>query len=395
MLSSSQGPSKSYAPLNDESSPKPPYGDLAPLHTVTRNGTIVYTKRVSSSASSASGGSADSDDSHSILAERRGSGSALQSESQDTLSGPSRKGKERAVAAHNFDEDGDLGGNAWDVHEKRSDKGKGKEKMWDPERGYIQAIDEDEEQSYPPSNAEEDEGRRIQENLARLAANDMAKRRAARLSRQLKASPPQSPTTHGHSTSYLSRPLSMLSSITTTGRSGPAKRGSLMGLVDGIWSPAKDYQTREWTSASNGLPMTRSPRTSNETYRNPYDQPSPIPQMVISPTSPDSESPFADPKPSPRVASSSTKRRESLTAEIATPVSPVDPVHGTNGFAYVGPGWRGGGGATDSPQVIEHEHAKSGGEKWWHALCSWGNDLDGGHGDDSLGGQAGRTNPFE
>ena len=87
----------------------------------------------------------------------------MRSESQETLSGPSRKGKERAVDVGNFDEDGDLGGSAWEGQGKRRDKGKGKEKMYDPERGYIQAIEEDEEQSYPPANAEEDEGRRIQE----------------------------------------------------------------------------------------------------------------------------------------------------------------------------------------------------------------------------------------
>lgn len=33
-------------------------------------------------------------------------------------------------------------------------------------------------------------------------------------------------------------------------------------------------------------------------------------------------------------------------------------------------------------------------EKWWHALCAWGSDLDGGHGEDG-DGQAGRTNPME
>lgn len=63
---------------------------------------------------------------------------------------------------------------------------------------------------------------------------------------------------------------------------------------------------------------------------------------------------------------------------------------GDHNYGYVGPGWRGGAGApasADQPVVQPRV------EKWWHALCAWGNDLDGGHTNRS--NQAGRTNPFE
>ncbi len=109
--------------------------------------------------------------------------------------------------------------------------------------------------------------------------------------------------------------------------------------------------------------------------------------MVISPTSPHHASPFADPSPEDK----HNLRRASLaSAGSGSSLSPLrSPVEG-NGFSYgyVGPSWRGGGAA-------QQGHAQpEAGEKWWHALCSWGSDLDG-DGENEPGGQAGRTNPFE
>ncbi|ORY23061.1 hypothetical protein BCR39DRAFT_550202 [Naematelia encephala] len=269
-------PSRSYTPLADE----PPFGNTAPT-----NGTIVYSKR--------------------IPADR------LRSESEETLSpGPDRKGKGKAVFA---EDDGDIG------QIRRVDSlAKGKGRAWDVEQG----IERFQENEYPPQNEETEEERRVQDNLAKFAARDMARRRAARLSRQL---PPST-------TSFMRRPFSMLSSGSTE------------------------------TTRADGEPPT-SPQSKNNPYNNPYDvQPtfSPTPKMVVSP----GPSPFADQSP------------------LNSP---------TEGFTYGGPSWRGGEAAVDRPA------SQRGGDKWWHALCAWGEDLDGGFDGDGVddGRQAGRTNPFE
>ena len=55
-------------------------------------------------------------------------------------------------------------------------------------------------------------------------------------------------------------------------------------------------------------------------------------------------------------------------------------------YGYAGPSWRGGAAVQVDDRV---------GEKWWHALCGWGSDLDGAHEEDIGDDQAGRTNPFE
>ena len=75
------------------------------------------------------------------------------------------------------------------------------------------------------------------------------------------------------------------------------------------------------------------------------------------------------------------------------------------GFSYAGAGWKGGAGAGGRGyaqqrlgQGEQQAQATRAGarpkERWWHALCAWGNDLDGGHGQDP-DGQVGRTNPYE
>ncbi|WWC90013.1 uncharacterized protein L201_004943 [Kwoniella dendrophila CBS 6074] len=323
--------SKSYAPLADEVNP--PFGNMSP--TVTRNGTIVYGERSLTSTFT------DSEE-----LERVGG-------SDETLSptpSSSRKGKERAVE----DDFGDIG----EMH--RMSSVKGKERAWDVERGKV-----DEQAAYPPVNEVEEEERRIQENLARFAAKDMARRRAARESRQL---PPASPKSSSSTTSFSRRPFSM----------NGTNRNSIMGMMEGIWPGSPKPNETE-------LPMAHPPNP--QPYPNPYDtQPSfsPVPKMVISPTSPQNPSPFADPpaahhrRPSLVSASSGGSTHSPLS-------SPTDGV----GFAYGGPTWRGG----QAVQQQEEEPPKP--DRWWHALCAWGSDLDGGHESNRQGGQVGRTNPFE
>ena len=73
------------------------------------------------------------------------------------------------------------------------------------------------------------------------------------------------------------------------------------------------------------------------------------------------------------------------------------PVEGGAGFGYVGPGWRGGAAAVPTEDDEEDNQVQAPPpkpERWWHALCAWGNDLDGGHGK-KTSKQAARTNPFE
>ncbi|WWC61118.1 uncharacterized protein I303_103696 [Kwoniella dejecticola CBS 10117] len=343
--------SKSYAPLADET------GNMAPGPTVTRNGTVVYGQRTSSAMSSTS--SADSED-----LERAGGYAG----SEETLSaGVSRKGKGRAIESP--EETGDIG------QIRRVASLKGKEKAWDIEQGHQPP-----DGVYPPTNEAEEEERKVQQNLARFAAKDMARRRAARESRQLPPnSTPASPRSSSSTTSFSRRPFSVIST--------KPNRNSIMGLMDGIWpaSPKKNE--------GGELPMTQSPTAHDQAYHNPYDtQPtfSPAPKMVVSPTSPHNPSPFADPvSPTPAAGSSSHNRRPSLVSGGSLAQSPLtSPTDGV-GFAYGGPTWRGG----QAVQQQEEEQPKP--DKWWHALCAWGSDLDGGHESNQQGGQVGRTNPFE
>jgi hypothetical protein len=48
----------------------------------------------------------------------------------------------------------------------------------------------------------------------------------------------------------------------------------------------------------------------------------------------------------------------------------------------------------DEEGAVQEVTAPAKPERWWHALCAWGSDLDGGHGR-KTSNQAGRTNPFE
>jgi len=138
---------------------------------------------------------------------------------------------------------------------------------------------------------------------------------------------------------------------------------------------------------------------------NPYDPPprglSPTPRMV-SPSSPQYASPFADPLPSPSPRHDHPDlRRDSLASSATSPPiqSPTDGEGFT--YGYAGAGWRGGAGAVpptgpDGALAVGPPPKPPRGERWWHALCSWGDDLDGGHDDQNEGrNQAGRTNPFE
>ncbi|WVW83060.1 hypothetical protein I302_105077 [Kwoniella bestiolae CBS 10118] len=358
--------SKSYAPLADEVNPS--FGNMAPAPTVTRNGTIVYGKRSSSMISTSSG---DSEDLERV-------GGQYGNQSEETLSpSASRKGKERAM-------DNDMG-DGGEVH--RTASAKGKERAWDVEQGNVEIDEQQQEGAYPPVNEVEEEERRVQQNLARFAAKDMARRRAARESRQLPAnSGPASPRSSSSTTSFSRRPFSVLST--------KPNRNSIMGMMEGIWpgSPKKD---EGWNEGELPMTMTHSPVAQNQPYPNPYDtQPSfsPVPKMVVSPTSPQQPSPFADPPPpAPAAGPSSHHRRPSLVSATSSGSahSPLTSPTDGPGFAYGGPTWRGG------QAVQQQEERQHKPDRWWHALCAWGSDLDGGYDTNQQGGQVGRTNPFE
>ncbi|WVR05227.1 hypothetical protein IAU60_002239 [Kwoniella sp. DSM 27419] len=362
--------SKAYAPLADEVNP--PFGNMAPSPQVTRNGTIVYSKRQSSSTSETSNGS---DDLQRV-------GAPLRNDSEETLSATSSsKGKGRSTDERRWTEDtGDIG-------EVRRAGYKGKERAWDVERGDVELIEEEESAGaqYPPLSEAEEEERRIQNNLAKFAAKDAARRRAARESRMMQGAPtPSSPSSS--TTSYARRPFSLVSTT--------SKRSSIMGLMEGIW-PSTPKKAEAWQDGE--LPTVHSPHPGDTPYNNPYDtQPSfsPAPKMSQSPTSPSRPSPFADPlAPAPVAGSSSSQRRPSLISSITGGIAQSPLVSPTDeaGFAYGGPTWRGG----QASRAQEGDAPPQGGEKWWHALCAWGTDLDGGHEGNGRGNQAGRTNPFE
>lgn len=85
-------------------------------------------------------------------------------------------------------------------------------------------------------------------------------------------------------------------------------------------------------------------------------------------------SPFADPGSAAQSSGQWDSPAQSPTTE--------------GNVGYQGQNWRGGAAVAEQTATPPKK------EKWWHALCAWGNDLDGGHGSRSSN-QAGRTNPFE
>ncbi|KAL7423969.1 hypothetical protein Q5752_001554 [Cryptotrichosporon argae] len=327
-------PSKTsaYAPLADDVHP-----------SSSSNGAVVYTRRLSPTPTLHSPSS---------LSPASGAAPLARSESEETL-GPLPGERD----------DGDLG-----TVRIRRDKGKGKERAYDQEAEGRAA--------YPPVNEAEDEERRIRDNLAQLAARDQARRRAARLSRQIPSSPDPntlSPVSSGSSAGR-SRPLSAITE-------GVSRRSSILGTISSVLGGG-GAQKKAWDGE---LPMS-APATG--VYTNPYDPPAPpsfpaAPRMTVTPPT---TSPFLDPEP--RLSSSTIR---------ADPISPTSPTEA--GFTYGGPGWRGGQAqaaarASEQGARPTHNYREGHGEKWWHALCAWGDDLDGGHGTDN-GDQAGRTNPFE
>ncbi|ORX39883.1 hypothetical protein BD324DRAFT_648503 [Kockovaella imperatae] len=271
--------SRAYTPLADEVNP--PFGNA--VTTVTRNGTVVYGKRPTSESS----------------------GSSTPSRQYSAETTPQLASRVSMTQDH----EQDLG-------IPRS--AKGKERAWDPEMGQDEIKDD----TYPPGNENAEEERRVADTLARFAARDAARRRAARLSKQLPPSPQST------SSGFLSRPFSVV------------ERQSLRGLMENI------------TGKHPSLPTTQ-PKPYNDPYSNqPYRDAG------------------LDPFP-----------RDSISSAGSSPG--VDTAYG-----YAGPAWRGG-----APVQVD-ERAHGGGEKWWHALCAWGDDLDGGHAE-GADDQAGRTNPFE
>ncbi|OXB38983.1 hypothetical protein LQV05_004107 [Cryptococcus neoformans] len=368
VLSPNNPVSRSYAPLADETNLS--VTTSAPVKTVPYNGSAMYGQPGLSSMVAASSSLG--------LDDMQKAGMSMRNDSEETLSpSASRKGKERAKAP-TFDS-GDLG-------EVRRGSYKGKERVRDIEEGRIYSEEQlpSENSRYPPTNEAEEEERRIQEHLTRLAARDMARRRAARESKQLPSpsTASASPRSSYSISSAARRPFSFFSSS--------SKRGSLLGL-DSSWIGKKGADVGE-------LPMSR-PRTHDEQYMNPYEaQPSfsPAPKASDSPITTSIRSPFADPSPPlPAAIDRSAYRRASVvsvassgsphTAYRSPLVSPSSPTDET-GFAYGGPTWRGGQAVQQRENV-----ARKGPDRWWHALCAWGDDLDGGHDVP----EAGRTNPFE
>ncbi|RSH88058.1 uncharacterized protein EHS24_000585 [Apiotrichum porosum] len=363
---------KSYAPLADEVNP--PFGNVAPSPTSV-NGSIVYSKRISSPTVTL--------DDHGPNAS---SSRVLREDSDDTLSGSDhhRKGKGRGHWSSTSTEEGDESGDIGAVRSSyRLSKSKGKERAWDSD-GYTRQV-EPETSSYPPLNDVEEEEKRVQANLAKFTARETARRKAARQSRVVQSpvgseSPNSSsaslPRTSGSRTSHGSRPMSFISeSISSAKRSNGMGWGSLTG---------KDKRVPEDIELPASPTVTTGSAGPNA-YTNPYD-PQPPPAAAAKPTSPTSPTmqrhgPFADPH--------SHSRRMTASSPLTSPID-------EGGFGYAGPGWRGGAAVagTSSSTDSESTPPPSKPERWWHALCSWGSDLDGGHGN-KASNQAGRTNPFE
>ena len=194
--------SRTYSPLTDEATPS--FGSIA----TQTGGSIAYQKRLPSDSSRSD---------HTA--------SAGSSRTASPIPNASVKSQEAY-------EEEDIG-----VLKRDSVKGKGRARVWDPEMGPEDLKDE---VGYPPMSEAEEEERRVQEvsmwsmamadslkNLARFAARDMARRRAARLSRQVPSSPEIVSSSSSTSSSH------RLSWITDT------KRNSVLGFVDGIMNPTK------------------------------------------------------------------------------------------------------------------------------------------------------------
>jgi hypothetical protein len=168
-------PSKAYAPLADEVNP--PFGNIAPSPAATRNGTIVYGKRLASSSTiSSSSGSDEADRDRSVVLGSdplsqpsppsivmRG----LRSESEETLNAENHNGN--GVAYPGELDIGEIRREealAYGVKEGKVDyKGKGRQepkRAWDVEQGRVEEV-YGVAGEYPPTNEEEEEERRVQE----------------------------------------------------------------------------------------------------------------------------------------------------------------------------------------------------------------------------------------
>ena len=123
--------SRAYTPLADEFNYQLDNG--APMTTVTRNGTVVYTKRAGSESS------------------RSGSSTPHRVDSDEALgNGYPRPSLNGAAASDGEEHDiGDM---------KRTPKGKGKERAWDVE----EVVGLEKTDSYPPMNEHDEEERRVQ-----------------------------------------------------------------------------------------------------------------------------------------------------------------------------------------------------------------------------------------
>lgn len=254
-LPTTRSPERSYTPLGGASS------STASSPYASAHGAVIYPTRAASSSSSVSGSSFSEHDGQTY--DQRGA--PLRSESEETLS-PAGRDKGKGAGALVMPDgaymhaDEDTGHDLGEIHRggtiRANGNGngyahsvKGKEREWDAATAeeLADGVEDIDDGRYPPSNGDQDAERRIQEvssdtdspasadtdriqNLARFAARDMARRKAARISRQMASPPPRpsvSPTlSSGSRLSFMSRPMSLLGSL---GGSNP--RNSLQGLI--------------------------------------------------------------------------------------------------------------------------------------------------------------------
>jgi len=310
-------------------------------------------------------------------------------------------------------EEEDLGNASWlDAHEEhhhteslmpRKNKGKGKA------REIVGQEEEDEESSgsgstglnpvveeaangaleYPPTNGEDEESKRVAENLRRWETAERLKRRAAR----------ESTSSLGSSSIIgdVSRRASLLwrqgrrsSRATNGGGSGTHKALNMRSSEDTMPLDAMDRSPRTASSDTAFSPIQRSLSPADNPFE-PPDTATPLntnwstTAAVMTPSSPpDNTSPFADSasvpsKPTLEASASFTHEPPPAPMPLGLPPPKTPPPR------IPSPGEINEDGRGHHPTASGKEH------RWWTEwLCGCREGEDRG-GDD----QAGRTNPFE
>ena len=123
--------SRTYTPLADESNYHLDNG--APMATVSRNGTVVYSKRSGSESS------------------RSGASTPQRAYSDEAVANGHPRVALNDAIERDEDDIGDL--------KREFSKGKGKERAWDVE----EMVGMEKDESYPPMNEHDEEERRVQQ----------------------------------------------------------------------------------------------------------------------------------------------------------------------------------------------------------------------------------------